>query len=157
MIKTIYFGAGCFWGAEQAFDSMSLGLKTKVGYMGGDENKFPNPTYKDVCSNETGYIEVIKIEYEENKVSFEELLDKFWNIHDPTSMDRQGADKGYQYKSVIFFTDKEQEKIAKESLEKRQKIIGKKIVTEIKNAQTFYEAEEYHQKYYLTHNVSCNI
>jgi peptide-methionine (S)-S-oxide reductase len=156
MIKIIYFGAGCFWGVEQAFDSMGLGLKTEIGYMGEDESKFPSPTYEDVCSDKTGYIEVIKIEYNES-INLNKLLDKFWEIHDPTSMDRQGPDRGHQYRSIIFYTDEKQKEVSEKSLEKREKEIGKKIVTEIRKAEKFCKAEEYHQKYYLTHNVSCHI
>jgi len=156
-MKTIYFGTGCFWHAQEVFDCMGLGLKTEVGYMGGNEREYPNPTYKEVCSGETGYIEVIKIEYDEEQVNINVLLDKFWEIHDPTSKDRQGPDIGHQYRSAIFYTDKQQKKAAKKSRDIKEKKLGKKIVTEIREAGEFFRAEEYHQKYYLKNNVSCKI
>jgi peptide-methionine (S)-S-oxide reductase len=156
-LKTIFFGAGCFWHVQEVFDCMGIGLKTEAGYMGGDENNFPNPTYKDVCSDKTGYVEIVKVEYDEAKINLEELLNKFWEIHDPTSINRQGPDVGSQYKSVIFYIDRQQRKIAKESRDEKEKELGKKIVTEIREAEYFCKAEEYHQKYYLKNGSSCKI
>lgn len=141
------FGAGCFWHIQEEFDKLDV-IKTTVGYMGGDETKYPKPSYKEVSSDKTGFIEVVQIEYNPEKISYKELLDKFWKIHDPTSMDQQGADIGTQYKSVVFFHSKEQEKEAKEAKDKEEKKINKKIVTEIRPAQTFFKAEDYHQNYY---------
>lgn len=156
MTKTIYFGTGCFWHAQEVFDCMKLGLKTEVGYMGGNEYKYPNPTYKDVCSGDTGYIEVVKIEHSDS-IDLNELLDKFWEIHDPTSLNKQGPDEGSQYKSAIFYTERQQKKIAKKSRDEKQKYLSKKIVTEIRKAGYFCRAEDYHQKYYLKHNGTCKI
>jgi len=156
-MKTIYFGTGCFWHAQEVYDIMNLGLKTEVGYMGGDEKQFPNPRYKEVCSDETGYVEVIKIEYDEAKVSLLDLLEKFWSIHDLTSINHQGPDIGSQYKSVIFYTDRQQKKESEKGKKEKQKEFSKPIVTEIRKAGTFFRAEDYHQKYYLKHNGSCRL
>jgi peptide methionine sulfoxide reductase msrA/msrB len=156
-VKTIYFGAGCFWHVQQVYDCMNLGLKTQVGYMGGDENRFPNPRYKDICSDMTGYIEVVKVEYDEEKVDLNRLLDKFWEIHDPTSIDKQGSDIGSQYRSVIFYTEWSQKRTAKKSKKEKEEELSVHIVTEIRHAQEFYPAEDYHQKYFLKHNGSCKI
>jgi peptide-methionine (S)-S-oxide reductase len=141
------FGAGCFWCIEPAFQKLNGVLSTAVGYAGGS---FENPTYEDVCSGQTGHAEVVQVEYDTSKISYDELLNVFWNNHDPTTLNRQGPDIGEQYRSVIFFHTPEQESVAKTSKEKLQNSgkYGKKIVTEIVPASQFYKAEEYHQKYY---------
>ena len=118
-MKTAVFGAGCFWHVQEEFDK--LPVKTEVGYMGGDEQKYPKPSYEQVCSDRSGYVEVIKIEYDESKISCDKLLNLFWELHDPTSFNKQGADAGSQYKSVIFYYDEEQKKIAEKSLNREQK------------------------------------
>jgi len=151
------FGAGCFWGVEAAFMKIKGVLETTVGYMGG---KLDSPSYEDVCTDKTGYIEVVQIKYEPNIVSYNELLDIFWNIHDPTQKNRQGLDFGTQYKSVIFYYDENQHKIALESREKLQlsKNFSKKIQTEIRPAEKFWKAEEYHQKYFFKNsNFDCKM
>jgi len=150
------FGGGCFWGVEDAFRQINGVISTAVGYSGGD---FENPSYEDVCADITGHAEVVRVEYDENKVSFEELLDTFWNIHNPTTLNRQGPDIGVQYRSVIFYHSKEQEISAKASRKKLEE--SKKhqnpIVTEILPAKTFYRAEEYHQQYFQKRGIShCN-
>lgn len=140
------FGAGCFWGVEAAFRKLGQEVSTAVGYSGGT---FKNPTYEDVCTGKTGHAEVVQVEYDPGKISYEKLLEVFWDVHDPTTLNRQGPDMGTQYRSVIFFHNPEQETLANASKEKLEKS-GKyknKIVTEIKPAQEFYRAEEYHQKY----------
>ncbi len=151
------FGGGCFWGVEDAFTHISGVIKTTVGYTGGT---LKNPTYEQVCSDRTGFVEVVHIQFDEKKVSYKKLLDLFWSIHNPTTENRQGPDIGSQYRSVIFFHTKEQEKIAQESkkeLEKSGKY-DKPIVTAIEKAQTFYPAEEYHQKYYQKKGIkSCHL
>ncbi len=151
------FGAGCFWGVEDAFSQVEGVISTTVGYSGGE---FENPTYEDVCAGNTGHAEVVKIEYDENKVSFEELLKIFWNIHDPTTLNRQGPDVGSQYRSAIFYNNQEQELIAfelKNTLEAGKKYKNP-IVTEIIPAKTFYRAEEYHQQYFKKRGIShCKI
>ena len=141
------FGCGCFWGIQYVFDKIKGVTKTEVGYMGGDENKWPDPSYDDVCKNETGYAEVVRIEYDPEKISYDLLLDVFWRSHDPTTINQQAADFGTQYRSVIFYYDSEQKKTAEESLKKVQKLIAKKIVTQISKAGKFIPAEDYHQKY----------
>lgn len=152
------FGAGCFWGVEAAFQGLKGVVSTTVGYSGG---KTKNPTYKDVCTNKTGHAEVLQVEYDPAQISYEKLLDVFWSIHDPTTLNRQGPDVGTQYRSVIFFHNPEQEKAAK-LLKERLEGSGKfknPITTQIVPAQEFYKAEEYHQKYYQKHNIKsgCNI
>ena len=143
------FGAGCFWRAQKAFDEVKGVISTTVGYMGG---KFKNPTYEDVCTNTTGHAEVVQIEYDEDRVSYEHLLDVFWKIHDPTQLNMQGPDVGTQYRSVIFYLNEGQKKKAirsKERLQNSGKFDNKKIVTEISPSLDFYRAEDYHQKYLL--------
>lgn len=142
------FAAGCFWGVEEAFRQIKGIKSTMVGYTGGD---YPNPTYNDVCSDTTGHAEAVQIEFDPNVVSYDKLLDVFWSIHDPTTLNRQGPDVGAQYRSMILYHSPEQEEIAelsKERLDKSGKF-KRKIVTEILPAPIFYKAEEYHQKYYM--------
>ncbi|MHB8793135.1 MAG: peptide-methionine (S)-S-oxide reductase MsrA [Thermoleophilia bacterium] len=149
------FGAGCFWGVESAFRGIEGVVETAVGYSGG---KLKNPTYDDVCSGRTGHAEVVLVEYDPTRVTYERLLDLFWNIHDPTTKDRQGPDRGSQYRSVVFYFNAEQEQAARDSLA-RQEGIGRydqPIVTEIVPAGAFYRAEEYHQRYNEKHGrLSC--
>lgn len=140
------FGAGCFWGVEDAFRKVRGVVSTRVGYMGGH---MENPTYEDVCTGLTGHAEVVEVTFDPALVSYSELLDVFWSIHDPTSLNRQGPDVGEQYRSAIFYHDDEQKRLALESrrkLEESGRFTGK-IVTAIEPASTFYEAEEYHQQY----------
>ena len=141
------FGAGCFWGVEAAFQKVPGVTSTSVGYMGGH---FPNPCYLDVLSRITGHAEVVQVEYEPNQVSYAQLLDVFWNIHDPTSLNRQGPDRGEQYRSVIFFHNAQQEEAAKRSKQKLQMSgkFDKDIVTEIKPAKEYYLATVEHQQYF---------
>ncbi len=140
------FAAGCFWGVEAKFRNMEGVVDTAVGYTGGT---FPNPTYKDVCTGSTGHAESVQVEFDPSQVSYQQLLEAFWEMHDPTTLNRQGPDYGTQYRSVIFFHTPEQEKIArisKERLEANGRF-GRTIVTEIKPATEFHRAEEYHQRY----------
>ncbi|MGH7273552.1 MAG: peptide-methionine (S)-S-oxide reductase MsrA [Nitrospiria bacterium] len=140
------FGAGCFWGVEAAFRKVKGVTSTRVGYSGGT---MKNPTYNDVCTDRTGHAEVVEVEYDPANVSYEELLNVFWSIHDPTTLNRQGPDVGKQYRSAIFFHSPEQEAIAKASKEKLQRSgrFKKPIVTETTPTSEFYMAEEYHQQY----------
>jgi len=140
------FGAGCFWGVEAAFRRVKGVTSTRVGYSGGT---MKNPSYNDVCTDRTGHAEVVEVEYDPAKVSYEELLNVFWDIHDPTTLNRQGPDVGTQYRSVIFFYSPEQEALAKTSKEKLQHSgrFKRAIATEITPASEFYMAEEYHQQY----------
>lgn len=140
------FAAGCFWGVEVAFRKIKGVVSTAVGYSGGT---VPNPTYHDVCSGQTGHAEVVEVEYDESRVSYDDLLSAFWAMHDPTTLNRQGPDIGTQYRSAIFFFNADQEAAAKASRAKLQasgKLSGD-IVTEITPASEFYIAENYHQRY----------
>lgn len=141
------FGAGCFWGVEEAFRRVNGVLSTTVGYSGGS---FKGPNYEDVCTGTTGHAEVVEVDYDPAKVSYDELLKVFWEIHDPTTMNRQGPDIGTQYRSIIFFHNSEQKAAAEASKEKLQRNGHYKnpIVTEITPASEFYKAEEYHQQYF---------
>jgi peptide-methionine (S)-S-oxide reductase len=138
------FGAGCFWGVQVTFDEIKGVLKTEVGYMGG---KMKNPTYNDVCTDETGHAEVVHIEFDKDVLPYDKLLDVFWVNHDPTQKNRQGPDEGTQYRSVIFYYNEAQKKAAVASKAKWQKQLGKPIATQIVPAETFYKAEDHHQKY----------
>ena len=140
------FAAGCFWGVEETFRHVKGVVNTAVGYMGGNMR---NPTYENVCSDETGHAEAVQVEYDPSKVSYEKLLDVFWENHDPTQMNRQGPDVGTQYRSAVFYHNSEQKKAAIESKQKLEKSgkYKKAIATEIIPAKEFYRAEEYHQRY----------
>jgi peptide-methionine (S)-S-oxide reductase len=141
------FGAGCFWGVQSFFDDTKGVIETEVGYAGGHTE---NPTYKEVCTDKTGHAEVVCLKYDPYIVSYEELLRVFFENHDPTTMNRQGPDRGSQYRSIIFYYDEEQKIAAekkKEELNKSGQFMNK-IVTEIVPASQFYKAEEYHQKYF---------
>ena len=153
MIQKALFGAGCFWGVEEHFRTINGIIKTEVGYSGGHTK---NPTYESVCYEDTVHVEVLLLEFDDNIISYELLVDEFWKCHDPTTLDRQGPDVGRQYRSVIYYYNDMQKNIAIKSKEKNQKIFQNNIVTEISSADTFYKAEEYHQKYILKGN-SCVI
>ena len=140
------FAAGCFWGVEELFGNTEGVTSTMVGYTGGNS---PNPTYQDVCTGRTGHAEAIQLEFDPNVISYEVLLDIFWANHNPTTPNQQGPDVGSQYRSAVFFHDSDQEnkaRKAKQDLEESGKF-SRRIVTEIVKATTFFNAEEYHQKY----------
>ncbi len=145
-MKKATFGAGCFWGVELAFSQNSGVTSTAVGYCGG---RLPDPTYEMVCTGQSGHAEVVQVEYDPSQIGYEALLELFWSIHDPTTLNRQGPDIGTQYRSVIFFHDAGQEAAARTSVEKLQQSgrFPRDIVTEIVAAPQFYPAEDYHQKY----------
>ena len=140
------FGAGCFWGVEHTFRQVKGVTDASVGYMGG---RLANPTYDDVCTDRTGHAEVVQVEYDPGEVSYDELLDVFWNVHDPTQLNRQGPDLGSQYRSAIFVHSPEQEEAAKASKEKLQASAkhARDVVTQIEPAGDYYPAEDYHQRY----------
>ena len=145
------FGAGCFWGVEYNFSKVKGVNGVVSGYSGG---KTDNPTYEQVCSNTTEHAEVVLIDYDSDLVSYDTLLNVFWEKHDPTTLNRQGLDVGTQYRSAIFYFTEVQKEIAKKSLEYKQNILGdKKIITEITEARDFWLAEEYHQKYFEKHGA----
>jgi peptide-methionine (S)-S-oxide reductase len=144
LMQTVTFGAGCFWGVEAAFQKIKGVKKTTVGYMGG---KLKNPTYEQVCTDKTGHAEVLQLIYDEEQISYKKLLEIFWELHNPTQLNRQGLDIGSQYRSVIFYHNEEQKNLSEESKKQQQKKYNKKIVTEITPVKKFYPAEEYHQKY----------
>ncbi len=141
------FAGGCFWCMQHPFDKLNGVVSTTVGYTGGNKDK---PTYKDVCSGETGHTEAIEIHFDPAQITYSELLDVFWKNIDPTTPNRQFADIGSQYRTVIFYNDEKQKQIAESSKDEMGKtgIHGRPIVTEILPATLFYEAEKYHQKYY---------
>lgn len=141
------FGSGCFWCTEAVFQRVAGVEKVESGYAGG---KVKNPTYKEICSGLTGHAEVIRLTYDPNKVSFEALLEIFWKTHDPTTLNRQGNDIGTQYRSVIFFHNEEQRRLAEAYRHKLDEsgVFDRPVVTEISPATTFYVAENYHQDYY---------
>ncbi len=145
-MKLATFGAGCFWGVEATFRRVPGVVETAVGYAGGTT---PNPTYKDVCTDRTGHAEVVQVTYDPEKVSYEELLEVFWNCHDPTQKNRQGPDVGTQYRSAIFYHDEPQKTEALESKARLESLgrFRRPIATEITPAPTFFRAEEYHQQY----------
>ena len=157
MTSKATFGAGCFWGVEATFRQLEGVTGTAVGYLGGT---MENPSYKDVCTGRTGHAEVVEVEYDPARVSYDRLLDVFWENHDPTTLNRQGPDTGTQYRSAIFFHDDEQRAAAVASKE-RQTASGRfkrPIVTEITAAGPFYRAEDYHQQYLEKRGLaSCHI
>jgi len=152
------FGAGCFWGVEAAFAAIPGVTATAVGYEGG---KLSTPTYKDVCTDPTGHAEVVELDFDPDKVSYQQLLDAFFELHDPTQLNRQGPDWGTQYRSVIFFHSPEQEGEARakiDALTAASRFKPKRIVTQVVPAETFWRAEDYHQRYLEKRGLaSCHI
>lgn len=149
MNKKAIFAEGCFWGVETIFRKIPGVLDVTVGYTGGHKD---GPTYEDVCSGQTGHAEAVQIEYDSNKVSYEELLETFWKTHDYTTLNRQGPDVGTQYRSAIFYLDDEQKKLAEDSRPEN-------AVTEITKAAKFYPAEKYHQRYFEKKGIdpTCHV
>lgn len=154
-MKKIVLAGGCFWGVEEYMSRLEGVLTTKVGYANGDTE---NPSYQQVCTGLTGHTEACYIEYDENIISLNQLLDKFWNIIDPTIENRQGPDRGTQYRTGIYYIDENDKDLILQSNESEQKKYNDPIVTEIDHLKVFYDAEEYHQKY-LKKNPSgyCHV
>jgi peptide-methionine (S)-S-oxide reductase len=156
--KTATFGGGCFWGVEESFRTVPGVIRTAVGYMGGSVK---NPTYEQVCTGETGHAEVVQVTYDPAMISYQQLLDIFWSVHNPTQLNRQGPDIGPNYRSVIFYHDPEQGPIARKSkndVETSGRFGFGKVVTQIQPAGEFYRAEEYHQQYFAKRGGgSCHI
>jgi peptide-methionine (S)-S-oxide reductase len=156
-METATFGAGCFWGVEARFQQLPGVIETAVGYEGG---QLDNPTYKDVCTDRTGHAEVVEVKFDPAEVSYQQLLDLFFELHDPTQLNRQGPDWGAQYRSVIFAHSPEQEAIANATIARltEQRTYKRPIVTQVMREQTFWRAEEYHQKYLEKRGaLSCHI
>lgn len=156
-MATATFGAGCFWGVEAAFRQLDGVLDARSGYAGG---KKANPTYEDVCTGTTGHAEVVQVTYDPARISYEQLLDSFWKMHDPTTRNRQGPDVGTQYRSVIFYHDEEQKRLAEQSkaAQDASRLYRGPIVTLIEPAGPFYEAEDYHQRYLEKRGMaSCKV
>ena len=155
MTNLATFGGGCFWGVEAAFRRMEGVTGTRVGYAGGTAK---NPTYRQVCTGTTGHAEVVEVEFDPNHISYAQLVEAFWDLHDPTQLNRQGPDFGEQYRSAIFFHDDEQQAIAEASRDRAQERFSKPIVTQIERASAFYPAEEYHQRYLEKQGLaSCTV
>ncbi len=150
------FAAGCFWGVEKVFYETAGVTETKVGYTGG-KPECKNPSYEEVCTNATNHAEAVELLFNPSKITYAKLLEIFWSIHDPTTLNQQGPDIGKQYRSAIFYQDEKQKKAAEKSKEVMQKKLQKKIVTQIARARPFYPAESYHQKYFLTHPIVCHV
>ena len=151
------FGAGCFWGVESAFRQLEGVIDAAVGYSGGHTS---DPSYREVCSGQTGHAEVVEVTFDPEKICFETLLDSFWKMHDPTTRNRQGPDIGTQYRSIIFFHNTHQQSLATTSKEKLSKSgrYRNPVVTEIESAQIFYRAEDYHQQYFEKNGLSsCHV
>lgn len=156
-VEKATFGAGCFWGVEAAFRAMDGVLDVAVGYEGGH---LPNPTYKDVCTDATGHAEVVEIDFDPSRLRYEQLLDGFFSMHDPTTLNRQGPDWGTQYRSAIFVHSPEQQAAAEAkiaALTARGRYAPRQIVTKVEPATTFWRAEEYHQRYFEKNGGSCHI
>ena len=156
-METATFGAGCFWGVEARFQQLPGVIETAVGYEGG---KLDNPTYKDVCTDRTGHAEVVEVKFDPAKLSYQQLLDLFFELHDPSQFNRQGPDWGAQYRSVIFVHSPEQEAIANATIARltEQKTYKRPIATQVVRAQTFWRAEEYHQTYLEKRGaLSCHL
>ena len=157
-IEKATFGAGCFWGVEASFAAIPGVTATAVGYEGGTLDR---PSYKDVCTDQTGHAEVVELDFDNERIGYEKILDAFFDLHDPTTLNRQGPDWGTQYRSVIFFHSPEQERQARAKiaqLTESGRYAPKRIVTKVEPAQTFWRAEEYHQKYLEKRGqTSCHI
>jgi peptide-methionine (S)-S-oxide reductase len=149
--QTAVFGGGCFWCIEAVFDQLKGVESVESGYMGG---KNPNPTYQQVCDGNTGHVEVIRVNFDPQRISFTELLDVFFTVHDPTTLNRQGNDVGTQYRSVIFYTSEEQKQQAEEAIAKlnSSRAFPSPVVTTVEPAKDFFVAENYHQEYYANNS-----
>jgi peptide-methionine (S)-S-oxide reductase len=154
--ESAIFGAGCFWGVEWVFRQVPGVIQAVSGYSGGIT---PDPTYRDVCSHTTGHAEVVEVTFDPTTVSFDQLLEVFWALHDPTQVNRQGPDVGDQYRSAIFTSSDEQQHAAEASRDRAQARFSRSIATEISRAGAFYAAEDYHQRYYekTGHEPYCHV
>jgi peptide-methionine (S)-S-oxide reductase len=154
-LETAILAAGCFWGVEEAFRTLPGVVATEVGYTGGDVDE---PTYEQVCDGNTGHAEAVKITFDPKELPYEQILEVFWESHDPTTMNRQGPDVGEQYRSAIFYLTPEQKELAEWSKQAAQNRFSKKIVTHIEKAREWWKAEGYHQQYFLKRGGgTCHI
>ncbi len=156
-METATFAAGCFWGVEEAFRTLPGVKQTRVGYTGG---RTQDPDYREVCGGRTGHAEALQIQFDPTEVSYRALLERFFEIHDPTQVNRQGPDVGEQYRSAVFHHSPEQEKTAREVMAAlaSEKRFSRPIATQLVPASTFYEAEEYHQQYFAKRGIaSCHV
>ncbi len=151
MIKSIVLGGGCFWCVEAVFNELNGVLSVVSGYSGG--NAPGHPTYREICTGLTGHAEVIKIEYDNTKISLDTIFKVFLTTHDPTTLNRQGADVGTQYRSVIYFETEDEQKLANNTIKEIQEYYDNPIVTEVEKLDVFYNAEDYHQDYYAHHKT----
>ena len=149
--QTAVLGGGCFWCIEAVFDQLEGVESVESGYMGG---KNPNPTYQQVCGGDTGHVEVVRVTFDPKQISFNDMLDVFFTVHDPTTLNRQGNDVGTQYRSVIFYTSDEQKRQAEEAIENlnRSRAYSSPVVTAVEPAKDFFVAEKYHQEYYANNS-----
>ena len=156
MSELATFAAGCFWGVEEEFRTLPGVISTQVGYTGG---RADNPDYRQVCTGDTGHAEAVEITFDPAVISYGQLLEHFWQMHDPTTLNRQGPDVGTQYRSAIFFHSDEQRRLAEDSRDHLERTgrLRRQIVTEIVPAGTFWPAEEYHQKYRMKHGGGCGF
>ncbi|MBD3210752.1 peptide-methionine (S)-S-oxide reductase MsrA [Candidatus Micrarchaeota archaeon] len=152
--ETAVFAAGCFWGVEDIFRKVKGVRETAVGYAGGHTE---NPAYQDACTGRTGHAEAVQVKYDPEEVSYRELLEVFWSIHDPAQVNRQGPDVGSQYRSAIFYQDERQKELAEQSKKEEQERHSRPIATEIAPAGKFWKAEDYHQKYHEKHGIACHV
>ena len=156
-METIYLGGGCFWCIEAVFSKVQGVSASVSGYMGGH---LPNPDYESVCTERTGHVEVVKIDYDPHQITLNTLLEIFWTVHDPTTPDRQGNDKGPQYKSAVFYTTDQQKEVIYQSMKDvASALYDEKIVTYVAEAPVFYAAESYHQQYFDNHpgQAYCSV
>jgi peptide-methionine (S)-S-oxide reductase len=149
MKHTIYLGGGCFWCIEAVFQRIQGVISVVSGYMGGSVD---NPTYEQVCQGNTGHVEVVRVEFNSDRVSLEKILETFWSVHNPTTLNRQGNDMGTQYRSGIYYTDQSQLPVIQGNIQAEQTNWSDPIITEIQSATTFYQAESYHQDYFNQHS-----
>ena len=156
MVETATFAAGCFWGVEDAFLDVPGVVSTRVGYCGGH---MVNPSYQDICDNDTGHAEAVEVTFDPLRITYNDLLNLFWECHDPTQVNRQGPDFGEQYRSVIFYHNEDQLKCAVTSLAQLDSshVYDRPIATQIVQISTFWEAEAYHQKYHQKNSGGCGF
>jgi peptide-methionine (S)-S-oxide reductase len=156
LLEIATFAAGCFWGVEDVFMTLPGVLSTRVGYCGG---RTENPTYRDICSCDTGHAEAVEVTFDTSRISYESLLKVFWECHDPTQVNRQGPDFGEQYRSVIFYHSEDQRETAVKSRDELESkcLFRRSIATKIEPVETFWEAEVYHQKYFQKNGGGCGF